>query len=533
VHHGSIARYLTSPHHHVISDVSRYKIRNEEARIEFADVKLPIVQRNVFTLLDDETRSRQKLDRNPFVAAIEREARLFQRCVVYYDLGDARKFKDLYSHVKKDFFNVVVLKAFQKHLTRNLLADEYHVNSYVQEALVNLFRAVEEWLVCLRRPCNNDFNLNDKSRILFKSLHRFKRRLEPSLQRGHIRWGFLKARHIWHSDAAITCRYFYSIVWSIVSAILPIRSCFLAPIEHHTNSLLKQVRIAAKVDPENRLSRDLSDAEVLYWATRESDIASVIFVVALLTFVTSFVFAVADLLAIGRIQDLAFYAAATSALGALLAVHHLVRKLFILVNLWILLGEKAHEVADVFLPNLRIVRNVTLTQVLLTLTRLSAALGAAVALPFSIAELGYSDRIPTIESLPFWIAAGSILAALGAALFFVVVEYVVRYHLPTELGPFVCNIFRTEISAIYQEMAQRPVNSVVPVPLLQRQACEYTASAFLHRYRFDTVFAADRFGQILQYLQSPADMNHDGQLTAAGKKQQPPPHVVDHHHSNA
>jgi hypothetical protein len=86
---------------------------------------------------------------------------------------------------------------------------------------------------------------------------------------------------------------------------------------------------------------------------------------------------------------------------------------------------------------------------------------------------------------------------------------VVRYRLPTELGPFVCNIFRTEIAAIYEEMAHRPTNSVVPKAVLERQACEYTASAFLHLYRFDTVFAADRFGQILQYLQSPADKSAD------------------------
>jgi hypothetical protein len=31
---------------------------------------------------------------------------------------------------------------------------------------------------------------------------------------------------------------------------------------------------------------------------------------------------------------------------------------------------------------------------------------------------------------------------------------------------------------------------------------EYTARMFLHQYRFDAVFAADRFGSILQYIQS-------------------------------
>ena len=31
---------------------------------------------------------------------------------------------------------------------------------------------------------------------------------------------------------------------------------------------------------------------------------------------------------------------------------------------------------------------------------------------------------------------------------------------------------------------------------------EYTAREFVHKYRFDTVFGADRFGTIVQYIQS-------------------------------
>lgn len=475
--------------------------------MDFADHKLPIIQKRIFSLLNNESRIILNTEKNPFVAAIEKEVRQFQRCVIYYDLEIATTFKDAYAKVKTNFFDESGLQALQKLITRSLLVDTYHANSYVQESLVRLFEAVEEWLVCLRRSGGTDGNLNEKARVLFKHLYRFKRRLEPSLQRGAVRWGFLKARHILHMDLFITLRFFYNALWSTASTILPAKSCCLAPIEHETISLLKQVTVAAKLDAEKRLSREVADIRGLYWATRESDIASVIFLVAFLTFATSAVFSVARLLSIGSITDFAFYAATTSALGAILAVFHLVRKLIILVNLWVLLGEKVHEVPDIYLRNLRIVRSVTLTQAFLTLTRLLAAAGAAVALPLSVAETGYSDRIPTIETLPFWIAAGSIVAAVGAGLFFVMVEYVIRYHLPTDLGPFVCNIFRAEISDINEEMAQRPTNSVITHGSHQKRAYEYTANAFLHRYRFDTVFAADRFGQILQYLQSPTDMN--------------------------
>ena len=37
---------------------------------------------------------------------------------------------------------------------------------------------------------------------------------------------------------------------------------------------------------------------------------------------------------------------------------------------------------------------------------------------------------------------------------------------------------------------------------LEKEAWEYTSREFIHEYRFDTVFNADRFSSILQYLQS-------------------------------
>jgi hypothetical protein len=37
---------------------------------------------------------------------------------------------------------------------------------------------------------------------------------------------------------------------------------------------------------------------------------------------------------------------------------------------------------------------------------------------------------------------------------------------------------------------------------IEKDTWEYTAREFLHKYRFDTVFAADRFGTIVQHIQS-------------------------------
>ena len=80
------------------------------------------------------------------------------------------------------------------------------------------------------------------------------------------------------------------------------------------------------------------------------------------------------------------------------------------------------------------------------------------------------------------------------------VEYVTRYTLSPKLGEFVCEAFREEIEHIYAATSV-PLNDIDAKQIQEREAWEYTAREFLHKYRFDTVFAADRFGAIMQYIQ--------------------------------
>ena len=66
-----------------------------------------------------------------------------------------------------------------------------------------------------------------------------------------------------------------------------------------------------------------------------------------------------------------------------------------------------------------------------------------------------------------------------------------------------CEPFRERIGQINNSFTK--ADSVVEIETTQKmeaEAWEYTAREFLHEYRFDTVFAADRFGTILQHLQS-------------------------------
>jgi hypothetical protein len=148
------------------------------------------------------------------------------------------------------------------------------------------------------------------------------------------------------------------------------------------------------------------------------------------------------------------------------------------------------------------VRGITSTQILLTLARLVTAYAAAVALPWSVAQ--NTGRIGTDKEIPIWIAFGAIYCAIGSTIFFFIVEYVVRYNLSPKLGEYVCEAFRDEIETMYKVLS-KPINSIDTKQVQERETWEYVAREFLHKYRFDTVFAADRFGSIFQYIQSGMD----------------------------
>jgi hypothetical protein len=123
---------------------------------------------------------------------------------------------------------------------------------------------------------------------------------------------------------------------------------------------------------------------------------------------------------------------------------------------------------------IRKVKGITFTQILLTLTRLLTAYAAGVALPYSVALNQFGDSIDTDDSIPFWIALGAFCAAVGATVFFFIVEYVVRYNLSHKLGEYVCEAFRDEIENMYTVLSV-PNNDIDTKQVQEREAWEYVA----------------------------------------------------------
>lgn len=485
-----------------MTNVARYKIRNEESRVTFREKSLPRLKRVVFSMMDISKRKDMPLTANPFVAALEEKVREFRKTMSYYGKTDFSEFDAVYGLVRQRIHDDIEVERLQRYICFRLMADTYHVNSYVQECLVEICRILDEIVDSLRKPVL-PYASSDLAASLFNRLVKFEESLETSLQRGSVRFGFIKRRKFFHWDVCTAIRFLYSLFCCSSSN----RTIPFGTIHTETHGIVKATKELSRVSGLS-LVKEVQDFEALYWATRESDVASLIYLSGFFVFIASITFTIARLFNITKLEDWAFWANLVSETGAALAFYHLWRKLAILVGLWGILWKKRAQTDGIDRQDIRRVSNVTFTQILLTLTRLTTVGAAAVALPWFVIERGYPALIPMGAVVPDYIALGCVLAAIGATLFFFLVEYVVRFNLNPSLGPFVCELFRSEIEAIYGRVVEQE-NSFISPEEQEREAWEYTARIFLHKYRFDTVFAADRFGSILQYIQSGMKQRND------------------------
>ena len=223
------------------------------------------------------------------------------------------EFYGAYSRLKSNINDPKEIRAFMTLLTTKFIVDTYHVNSYVQEDLVHIYKTLDDMHRLLTQDVNRTKKIRE-ARDLFDRLTRFRDDLEGTLQRGATRFGFVKRRHLFQWDCTVVFKYFYSLL------CCSSRSCALptAPISTKTLSIIKHARHLSGLHDSQILRREIRDLEGLYWATRESDIASLIFMSAFLVFIASIVFTIARIFHISVLEDIAFWATAISAFGAIL-----------------------------------------------------------------------------------------------------------------------------------------------------------------------------------------------------------------------
>ena len=486
-----------------MTNVSRYRNRNEEARVIFFDEKLPRIMKGVFSLMSAENR-RDPAIPNPFVEELQNRVDTFFYKSRYYEHEEAavsefrKEYQDLLSTIQSPRSVV----HFMKRLLRYFIVDKFQANPYLQDELIEMYKTLNEMLHLMRQKHSGGHV--EGAFDLYHELLIFRPKLEKSLQRGTIRFGFLKRRP-WHQ-------------WSLFVAIRYILSsiCFYPTMNTETKRVLRKLKAVSAAGEGVFLRREVRDFQELYYAGKESEITSLLFCSATIVFYASFFFTLFGLIALAApvengnelkwetlqfLLDLSGFTSIFSIIGATLATFHQGRMIRILSRLHKRLGQGRQV-----LGRLRLVRYLTRSQQFLSFSRIAITLTAAVSLIWSLRLRTESSGDMSGKDGPIYVALVAVVAGIITVVLFFIIELSVRYGLDPNLGPLVLEPFMEEI----QKMKRRFVDpraggvGIETAQNIEREICEYTAREFIHRYRFDAVFPGDSFGSIFHYLQAGA-----------------------------
>ncbi|CAM9869363.1 unnamed protein product, partial [Ectocarpus fasciculatus] len=508
-----------------ITNVGRYKNRNEEWRVRFFDYRYVDILKSVYCTLGREDRLNLPKNKNPFARILEVKKNTFLSNVNYYNYPKATEFNAAYDALIGNMHNPDAIKLFMTILTTQLMVDTYQVCLYLKRDLVDIYQTCEEMLEVEDSTAVVTPQISNAALALLERLLLFEARLDTSLQRGEIKVGAFKERKLKHSHLAGIFQYIWStIFWANTSiggscCALPrdvnesvaAASSSIKPVAVETVEITAQMRAFSSLLPTTKyaLSREITDFDSLYYATRESYVSSLVILSSYISLITGFVFSVANIaLAIDGGQVWAqrlvlgssFSFGILTPISSVLSLFYLLRKLFLIFRCDFAVGRKMKQHSDneTFVSNLRRVRWVAHVQEFVTTVRATASAGSAVALPWALAA---SQGLWDDRRIPLLIALISVGMQILSIVFLFLVEYSVLYNLDPKLGEYVCVAFDDELQQL-KHGVNIPTNQIQTQQVQERTSWEYVARIFLHRYRFDTVFAANRFGSVLQYIQS-------------------------------
>jgi ASC-1-like (ASCH) protein len=471
-----------------MTNISRYETHEEESGVVDVRELFSHLKKAVFSMMDSTAQNALSPAENPLLQSLEKCVRTFQRKARYHRVGETMEFNEAYEKLLANYLDVKKLASFRETIARELIADTFYINSHMQEALVDVYRTVDEIEFYLTH-----FKELEGYRLAAKEflarLFVLEGRFEESLQQGQVWHRFLDS---------IICMFLYKVCcWS------PSFGSKSSTMERDAAYLVDELRQFSIRFKQQVFRRELQNSMIIHRTTRQRAMASLIFVLACLIFMASLIFTIVRFCFVRGLDHVAFLCAATSSAGALLAILYLIQQFHHVSKLLLILRGKGRNVMMQQNDHFRTLTRVICFRSFLIACRFCAALAAVVVLALSIAlNSGFGQPIP--QTLPLWIAISSIITTFSATLLSCVDMYELQYQLAADLGPFICSLFRDEIRAIHKSMVMPPRNTVDVPQLQEREAWQYTARAFVLEWRFDTVLSVERLGQILQYIQSGA-----------------------------
>jgi len=515
-----------------VTNASQYKTRNEMSREEYRDKRyLPFLQ-EVFSCMKSVDQAGVSLVENPFYREIYALRTKFINDCRYYNLKASGEFNQkkyeptAFTNAFRTFAispcDDTLAAEFLLLIQTKLLPSVFHENSYIQQTLTDLTVVLKRLIEYNKRKYHVTEEASKSAKILFERVVLLEPRLDGSLQRGDVKWGFFKSRKLMHGHCWTSLvQYWWDKIYCARPGKIP-RSVQEArgrgdnkmrPISAETIEIKAQTEaLIVQLTPSETggLKRSIQDLQQFYNATKESYTASLIVVSGTISFFTGILFTIAN---IGNnasnMNNRGFYNLSRvgmwsfgliTPITAILSMLHLFRKFWIL---WGLSGKLSVKLSkggnDEAKENIKTIKSVTRSQQTVTLMRFIASAGSAVALYTGLAALNMTNT--NFGQAPFWIGLGSLCLHVLSVVYLLFIEYFIRYKFDPRLGEYLSESFREEIAELHNAFSMKLTN----INTNQEQELntwEYVAREFLHDHRFDTVFAADRFSALFNFLQS-------------------------------
>ena len=196
-----------------MTNVSRYRNRNEEFRTEFMKKKLPRFEFSLFRLLSPSVRN--QTNSNPFVKKLQTAFEDFKDSAKYYDVS-FEEIEDLYKGM--DVRSAESVEGFMEQIITYFIPDVYQNQVYLKDSLLEVYKVAAE-LVELLRDAERQGKSNDEERdvsegkivSILEKLPDFTSRIERTLLTGPIKYGFWRAgRGLSQSVVTSPFRYWIS-----------------------------------------------------------------------------------------------------------------------------------------------------------------------------------------------------------------------------------------------------------------------------------------------------------------------------------
>jgi hypothetical protein len=465
----------------------RYRTRNALHVREFLESKLNILRKNIYSIMSKDQRSNFPY-RDPCELCLERSVDRFLQNAKYYnsDESSITAFRSAYAQFTAMEKKEARIIQFIRKLLEEFVADLFHTNSYLQEDLVQVYKELLEMRTVFKVGSSHSMKEVD---TLYKRLQL----VVPVLESHYLVWTYRR------DTVPASFRYMFS----------PLSGGGKIALETKAMADLSQTILAVS-NQDSTVRRLVRDLKELNYSVRNFDLANAVIFFAFGSMTFAIVISCLRIIELVVRTESTWVEKSNEVLqwisifalgGAIVASSCMILRMNHLRRVHIAISRLQSTCTTS-----RQLLSITSFKMIIAVFQFVTTTIACVALLWMLAESVMTDK----DSFGWWniplvLSSISMIVMLSASILSSTTEFLCIHKLNPCFCTMICNLFRPTIEQLLQAFARKSSGlDIEPAQIIERETWEYTAREFLHHHRFDVILDTNRFGILLQSIQSGA-----------------------------